>query len=67
MATITTEISTKEEAQHILPIRAEQEAQQNAKVENSEEKPKIRRLIDEEGGTTTASVRLSHLLVCRRL
>jgi hypothetical protein len=46
MSTTTTEAAKTETIQHIVPVVAEAEA----------EKPKIRRVIEEEGGVTTAKV-----------
>ena len=40
----------------VVPVKAPTEASIT-----STEKPKIRRIIDEEGGTTTASVSISYL------
>jgi hypothetical protein len=46
MSTTTTEAPKTETVQHIVPVVGEAEA----------EKPKIRRVIEEEGGVTTAKV-----------
>jgi len=47
MSTVTTEAPKTETVQHIVPVVAQVEA---------ENKPKIRRVIEEEGGVTTAKV-----------
>jgi hypothetical protein len=54
MSTVTTESLKTETIQHTVPVVAE--------VENTNVKPKVRRVIDEEGGTTTALVQYIILL-----
>jgi hypothetical protein len=47
MSTVTTEAPKTETVQHTVPVVGKAE---------TETKPKVRRIIDEEGGTTTAKV-----------
>jgi hypothetical protein len=52
-STVTTEAPKTETVQHIVPVVAEAKP---VVAETETEKPKVRRVIEEEGGVTTAKV-----------